>query len=109
MVRAFVKGAPDVLINRGGYFWMPDGPAVPVTDENRGLALIENERMAAAGERVMVVARRDFDPATFDPKANLIELVTDLTLMAMVGIVDPRAPRPKTPSPSATAPASRCA
>ena len=37
----------------------------------------------------MVVARRDFDPATFDPKANLIELITDLTLMAMVGIVDP--------------------
>ncbi len=32
---------------------------------------------------------RDFDPQTFDPKANLIDLVTDLTLMAMVGIVDP--------------------
>ena len=37
----------------------------------------------------MVVARRDFDPATFDPKAKLIDLVTDLTLLAMVGIVDP--------------------
>ncbi len=89
VVRAFVKGAPDVLISRGGYFWMPEGPDVAVTDENRALALLENNRMAAAGERVMVVARRDFDPATFDPKANLIELITDLTLMAMVGIVDP--------------------
>ncbi len=93
VVRAFVKGAPDVLINRGGYFWMPEGPDVAVTDENRCLALKENERMAAEGERVMVVARRDFDPATFDPKANLIDLITDLTLMAMVGIVDP--PRPE--------------
>jgi Ca2+-transporting ATPase len=65
--------------------------------------------MAAAGERVMVVAYRDFDPATFDPKAKLIDLMKDLTLMAMVGIVDRRAPRPATPSPSATAPASRCA
>ena len=37
----------------------------------------------------MVVARRDFDPATFDPKANLLDLTTDLTLLAMVGIVDP--------------------
>ena len=37
----------------------------------------------------MVVARRDFDPKTFDPKGNLIELVNDLTFMAMVGIVDP--------------------
>jgi Ca2+-transporting ATPase len=89
VVRAFVKGAPDVLINRGGYFWMPEGPDVAVTDENRGLALKENDRMAQGGERVMVVARRDFDPATFDPKANLIDLVTDLTLMAIVGIVDP--------------------
>jgi Ca2+-transporting ATPase len=89
VVRCFVKGAPDVLIARGGYFWLPEGPAVPVTDENRQLALKENDRMAQAGERVMVVARRDFDPNTFDPKANLIELVNDLTLLAMVGIVDP--------------------
>jgi Ca2+-transporting ATPase len=37
----------------------------------------------------MVVARRDFDPATFDSSANLIEEVRDLTLLAMVGIVDP--------------------
>jgi Ca2+-transporting ATPase len=45
--------------------------------------------MAKAGERVMVVARRDFDPATFDPKSNLIEQVQDLTFLVMVGIVDP--------------------
>jgi Ca2+-transporting ATPase len=70
VVRAFVKGAPDVLIARGGYYWLPGGDPVAINDENRQLALIENDRMAAAGERVMVVARRDFDPATFDPKAN---------------------------------------
>ena len=60
-----------------------------MTDENKSLALAENNRMAGAGERVMVVARRDFDPQTFDPKGNLIDLVKELTLMAMVGIVDP--------------------
>ena len=49
--------------------------------------------MAQAGERVMVVARRDFDPKTFDPTGNLIDQVRDLTLLAMVGIVDP--PRPE--------------
>ncbi len=93
VVRAFVKGAPDVLLKRGGYFWMPDGPDVAVTAENATLASQENERMASQGERVMVVARRDFDPAAFNPKGNLIELITDLTLMAMIGIVDP--PRPE--------------
>jgi Ca2+-transporting ATPase len=89
VVRCFVKGAPDVLITRGGYYWNPVGEAAPVTEENRQLALDENERIAKAGERVMVVARRDFDPGTFDPKANLIDQVNDLTLLAMVGIVDP--------------------
>jgi Ca2+-transporting ATPase len=89
VVRAFVKGAPDVLVSRGGSFWLPGGETAPITDDNRQLALKENDRMAAGGERVMVVARRDFDPATFDPKAKLIDLMQDLTLLAMVGIVDP--------------------
>jgi len=89
VVRAFVKGAPDVLIARSGSYWLPGGEVMPISEENRPLALKENDRMAAAGERVMVVARRDFDPATFDPKAKLLDLMDDLTLLAMVGIVDP--------------------
>jgi Ca2+-transporting ATPase len=89
VVRCFVKGAPDVLIARSGAFLLPDGSSVAVTDENRPLALQENDRMAQAGERVMVVARRDFDPKSFDPKAHLLDEMTDLTLLAMVGIVDP--------------------
>ena len=93
VIRCFVKGAPDVLIARGGSYWMPGGQVLPVTSDNRQLALDENERMAKAGERVMVVARRDFDPQNFDPKGDLIGQVNDLTLLAMVGIVDP--PRPE--------------
>ena len=89
VVRCFVKGAPDVLISRGGSYWLPGGDVQPVTEANRHLALEENDRIAGAGERVMVVARRDFDPSTFDPNGNLIDLVQDLTLLAMVGIVDP--------------------
>ena len=57
VVRCFVKGAPDVLISRGGSFLLPEGQTVAVTDENRQLALDENTRMAQAGERIMVVAR----------------------------------------------------
>ncbi len=89
VVRCCVKGAPDVLISKATSYWLPGGETAPITDENRPLALQENERMAGGGERVMVVARRDFDPTTFDPEANMLELVTDLTLLAMVGIVDP--------------------
>ena len=49
--------------------------------------------MANSGERVMVVAQRDFDPAASGPTGTSSTLVTDLTLLAMVGIVDP--PRPE--------------
>jgi P-type Ca2+ transporter type 2C len=89
VVRCFVKGAPDVLIARSSSFWLPGGEVQPITEENKPLALKENDRMAEGGERVMVVGRRDFDPQTFDPKGKLIDLVNDLTLLAMVGIVDP--------------------
>ncbi len=40
----------------------------------------------------MATARKDFDAATFDPAADLLVLIDDLTLLALVGIVDP--PRP---------------
>ncbi|MEU8001803.1 cation-transporting P-type ATPase [Catellatospora sp. NPDC049111] len=89
VVRCYVKGAPDVLISRAASYREPDGTIVAVTDDNRQLASDANDRIAAAGERVMVVAQRDFDSAGFDPSANLIEQVRDLTLLAMVGIVDP--------------------
>ena len=53
----------------------------------------ENERLGAQGLRVMATAERDFDPKKFDPSADLLPLVSDLTLLALVGIVDP--PRPE--------------
>ncbi len=93
VVRCYVKGAPDVLISKGTNYLHPDGTLLPITDQNRSLALDANDRLAAAGERVMVVAQRDFDHATFDRSAAHIDDVTDLTLLAMVGIVDP--PRPE--------------
>jgi Ca2+-transporting ATPase len=93
VIRCYVKGAPDVLVSRAASFRAPDGTITPITDENRGLALAANDQIAAAGERVMVVAQRDFDPATFRPNGDLIGEVRDLTLLAMVGIVDP--PRPE--------------
>jgi P-type Ca2+ transporter type 2C len=96
VVRCYVKGAPDVLISRGGSYRDPEGSLVPVTDQNRPLALEANDRMAKAGERVMVVAQRDLDPVSFDPGGDLLGLVQDLTLLAMVGIVDPPRSEAKT-------------
>jgi Ca2+-transporting ATPase len=96
VVRCYVKGAPDVLIARGGAYPNPDGTVTPITDRTRPLAVAANDRLAESGQRVMVVAQRDFDPATFDPHGDLLGLVDDLTLLAMVGIVDPPRPEAKT-------------
>jgi Ca2+-transporting ATPase len=93
VVRCYVKGAPDVLIARATTIRHPDGTLLQITDENRHLALDANDRIAEAGERVMVVAQRDLDPGVLRSGGDLIEQVHELTLLAMVGIVDP--PRPE--------------
>jgi Ca2+-transporting ATPase len=93
VVRCYVKGAPDVLIARATTIRNPDGTLVAITDENRHLALEANDQIANAGERVMVVAQRDFEPGSVSPNDDLLGKVQELTLLAMVGIVDP--PRPE--------------
>ncbi len=89
VVRLYVKGAPDVIIGRTSAYWHPEERSVAITDETRQRALDANDAIASAGERVMVVASRDFSPAEFDPGKDLLGLVKELTLLAMVGIVDP--------------------
>jgi Ca2+-transporting ATPase len=89
VVRCFVKGAPDVVIGRSASYWHPEGNTMPITETNRSAALAMNDEIAASGERVMVVARRDFPRETFDAKSDLLGQINDLEVLAMVGIVDP--------------------
>jgi Ca2+-transporting ATPase len=93
VVRCYVKGAPDVLIARSASILGAGGGVEPLDEGARQQALDLNEELASQGMRVMVVAGRDLDPATFDPEADLLDEVDDLTLLGMVGIVDP--PRPE--------------
>ena len=88
VVRAYVKGAPDQLLARASAAQGPDGSTYPI-DQVREPYLAENDRLGAQGLRVLATAQRDFDPATFDPAADLLPLVSDLQLLALVGIVDP--------------------
>jgi len=92
VIRAFVKGAPDQLLARASTVLDVHGKPVPAAGVHERF-LEENSRLAARGLRVMSVARRDFDPATFDASGDMLALMQDLTLLAMVGIVDP--PRPE--------------
>ena len=88
VVRCLVKGAPDVLLERSTV--ARGGAGLPVPIESGRARIIEaNDRLAREGLRVLAVASRDLDPAAFDPGGELLENVNDLTLLALVGIVDP--------------------
>jgi Ca2+-transporting ATPase len=101
VVRCFVKGAPDQLLARASSHLDPALATVAVDEDFKARYLAENERLAKKGLRVMATARKDFDLAAFDADADLLELMHELTLMALVGIVDP--PRPAAKAAIATA------
>src|SRR3954467_4759042 len=92
VVRCFVKGAPDQLLARAWSHLDPELATAVVDEDFKARYLAENERLARKGLRVMATARKDFATADFHPGADLLELMDGLTLLALVGIVDP--PRP---------------
>ncbi|HEY7125730.1 MAG TPA: HAD-IC family P-type ATPase [Ktedonobacterales bacterium] len=93
VIRCYVKGAPDQLLARSEYALDRQRQTVPLVT-HRDRVLKENERLGQQGLRVMALARKDFDPVTFRlSDDDLLAQVTDLTLLALVGIVDP--PRPE--------------
>jgi P-type Ca2+ transporter type 2C len=101
VIRCFVKGAPDQLLARASSHLDPALQTASVDDAFKARYLGENERLARKGLRVMATARKDFDPAGFDPGADLLSLMQGVTMLALVGIVDP--PRPAAKAAIATA------
>jgi P-type Ca2+ transporter type 2C len=101
VIRCFVKGAPDQLLARAATVADAGAGPAPADGEFRQRYLAENERLGRQGLRVIATARKDFDPAGFDPRADLLPLVTGLELLTLVGIVDP--PRPTAKASIATA------
>jgi Ca2+-transporting ATPase len=101
VVRCFVKGAPDQLLTRAATVFDADAGPAPADGDFRQRYVAENQRLGEQGLRVIATARKDFDPAAFDPHADLLPLVTELELIALVGMVDP--PRPTAKASIATA------
>ena len=96
VVRMFVKGAPDVVLERATHAIGSDGESVP-SSQLRTELLAHNDRMADEGLRVLAVAQRDIVLDAWneftDTGADPSILMSDLVLMALIGIVDP--PRPE--------------
>ncbi|HLN17073.1 MAG TPA: cation-transporting P-type ATPase [Acidimicrobiales bacterium] len=93
VVRAYVKGAPDQLLARATTYLDAGLAQAPLGDPAKERYLGANERLGEQGLRVMATAYRDFEPGGFDAGGDLLASMQDLTLLSMVGIVDP--PRPQ--------------
>jgi len=88
-VRAFVKGAPEVLLDLAGAI-LREGRAVPVDPLLRQRVMDENARYASKAYRVLALGVRSL-PAGADCCAEDIE--RGLTFIGLVAILDP--PRPE--------------
>jgi Ca2+-transporting ATPase len=101
VVRCLLKGAPDQLLARASAHLDPQLATAAADEAFKGRYMAENERLAAKGLRVIATARKDFPAADFDPAADLLAMINGITLLALVGIVDP--PRPAAKDAIATA------
>ena len=88
IVRAFVKGAAPAVIGRATSA-LSQGESVPWGDAANERAQGEMDRLGGKGLRIMAAATRDLAPAEFDPEGDLLSLVHDLQMTAIVGMIDP--------------------
>ncbi len=85
---ACVKGAPEPVVARCSARHV-DGSAVPITDADREVILVEAQSLASKAYRVLALARRTLpdDLQALDEES----VETDLTFLGLVGMMD--APR----------------
>ncbi len=91
-VRLFVKGAPDMLLARADRYFAAEGPTT-LDDAIHADFEAENAHLASQAMRVLAVAKRDIPAHEFDPAADLMRWAQELTLVGLIGIIDP--PRPE--------------
>ena len=92
VVRVCVKGALDVLLGRAARMLGPDGREEPLDESARAAWAAESERLAGNAMRVLALATREIPADRFDPAGELADQVDELTLVGLLGLIDP--PRP---------------
>jgi len=91
VVRMYVKGAPDVLLTHASRQLDADSNAHAALDPAFWQA--ENERLASQAMRVLAVVTKTIPARDFDPAADLMRHAQELTMVGLVGLIDP--PRPE--------------
>jgi len=86
-LRAFINGAPDILLQRCTHLYTQTGIR-PLTDEDREHILAQTSTMAKQALRVLGSAWRDLDNASLaDLTAEAVE--RDLVFVGLTGMYDP--------------------
>ena len=89
-VVAFVKGAPDVILDLCKQQRI-DGKVVDLNDETRSAILQQNREMASSALRVLAVSYLPLQDLVDQPTPENVE--KDLIFIGLVGMIDP--PRPE--------------
>ena len=89
-IKVFIKGAPEVLIKLSQSVVHKNQILRPFHPKD---FLIQNEKMAGSGLRVLALATRSLPVDTFQANADLFQYIRELTFVALVGLMDP--PRPE--------------
>ncbi|QNG20989.1 cation-translocating P-type ATPase [Rhodococcus triatomae] len=87
-VRCYAKGAPGVLLRRATRLRTEAGDR-EITDDDRARILADVESLAGEGLRTLMIAGRTFEGAVSRETERLEDIVGDLTVYAVVGILDP--------------------
>jgi Ca2+-transporting ATPase len=90
--RAYVRGAPEVLLERAVRVWKK-GHSVPISDADKKAIADEAAAWAAKSMRVIGLCIRESLPHPVGPCTPSEDWEKELTFIGLVGIIDP--PRPE--------------
>jgi sodium/potassium-transporting ATPase subunit alpha len=111
----YVKGAPDILFPRCTSYMDMDGVVQPLTADSQAAINSSQEQLSGKGQRVLALCSRtiqlpsklfSLDQPEDDFARNVESVNSDLTIIGLVGIVDP--PRKEIPGVVATVRRAGC-
>ena len=85
-VHAYMKGAPEVVLEKCDYIWDVGGPR-PITDEDRERIMAANEEMARRALRNLAIAYKPIEEKMSEYDES-IEM-EDFIFLGIVGMIDP--------------------
>ncbi|KPM39669.1 Sodium/potassium-transporting ATPase subunit alpha-1 [Neonectria ditissima] len=98
-----IKGAPEILLDRVSSYVNPSGVTITLDEVTRKSMELIKDEWASQGRRVLLLARKSISGSMFPAGMSSLALESEmnkqassgLTLVGLVGIVDP--PRPEIP------------